>query len=151
MDTNYIDANCLQSLCELESVWADMETMHGEYLGDSFWNISQAILAGRRFEKMNALKAEQIAELRIKTNALNSIIDTCKSDLADKCITITKLCEEIDPLITPEALAVVQKAVGVTNNTLKVVEGINAEQAERIIQLTAMISKKPENYSPGPN
>ena len=51
MDTRDIDANCLTALCELESIYKDLEQIHNECLSDSFWNVTTAILTGRRSQK----------------------------------------------------------------------------------------------------
>jgi len=148
MDTNHIDAACLQSLCELESIWADMETMHGEYLGDSFWNVAQAIMAGRRWKIVSILKAEQISALTQMCGQQKDEISTFESDLADKCMQISSLTNQINLLITPKQLAVVQKALSVANDAIAFVERANAVQAERIHQLEAMISKIPVDTPP---
>lgn len=148
MDTNQIDAACLQSLCELESIWADMETVHNEYLGDSFWNVSQAIMAGRRFEKNSLIKTEQISALNQVLNQQKQELLKSDADLYDANFKIADLSNKINLLITPDALAIVQKAVGVANDALSFVERENAVQAERIIQLESMISKMPVDTPP---
>jgi len=151
MDTNQIDAACLQSLCELEAVWADMETCHGEYLGDSFWNISQAILAGRRSEKIVSLKVTQIS-------ALNEMCHQQKIELVALDLKLQAYISDNHALNKEQAASVSLKTyqnvltqLATARDVAQRVEAESQTLLDRVHVLEGIISKMPADSPPEAN